>query len=130
MKPTYRLGIERTGLRDIFQILERQTGLVVPHCQSPVVGTREQHALAVQAEGIDDRFMADEVVDKDTLGAFPLFDTDAVSLVDSEWVHSNSLVASATGTRKAVFGRVDCERSHGLFVVCQGGHALSSRQIP
>lgn len=54
----HRFGVEGTRLRDVLEVLERQTGSVVPHCQCPVVATREHDAFVVERKRVDDRFVA------------------------------------------------------------------------
>jgi hypothetical protein len=71
-------------------VLERQSGGVIPHRQGTIVGcwsavtrppsltSREHDAFLVDTERVDDGLVADKVVNKDALGALPLFDAVVV----------------------------------------------------
>jgi hypothetical protein len=178
------LGIERSGLRDVDNVLEGLAGGVVPKGGRSVVGcirhkhyrrrqvgrtktreigrkkgerrewkggegkglerggrtSREHDALLVDGHGVNDGVVTGEVVDKGSLGAFPLFDAanqrgrpsaSSLALRSKSTVKELSvLVPPSTPTRETVLHRMDRERPHALFVMRQGRHRLSCGEVP
>ena len=70
----YSFGIKRTRLRDVFEVLEGQSRVVVPQRKTAIVGAGEHDSFFVDAHSVDDGFVTDKVGHKDTLWALPLFD--------------------------------------------------------
>jgi predicted transcriptional regulator len=80
VKYAHSLCIQRTRLRHITHVLERFTGLIIPHSQGAIVPTREQHAFLVDAQGVDHGLVAREVEYEGTFGTLPFFDAASVGV--------------------------------------------------
>lgn len=102
-------------------MLERFTGLVIPHSQGAIVPTREQHTFLVDAQGVDHGLVAREVEYEGTFGTLPFFDAASVGVKSAVEYRSSSecnpLVTTRTSTSESVLMRCYCQRSHTLFVM-------------
>ena len=109
-----RLGLQRTRLRDILQILEWHSRPVIPKREGTIVTSAEEHSLCVHTERVDNRVVPTKVEHKGALGALPLLD----------------VVAPSGTCGEGVLGGVNSERANALFVVRERCHRLAGGEIP